>query len=683
MRLPSLLVAMLTALPFQTSTATAQSPLATVFNGSATGKTVYFDLDVTAPAITITSLDLKVLGAGSIQIYERAGTRVGHLNSPAGWTLVSSGTVSNSLALAAATTANVSPFALTAGLHGIAVHVIDQSATVGLSQYASGGAGVSMTAARAEVTLQAGELGNQLFGPVAAGSFIANIRIRYLGGDLASIPPHGSVYNLLSRGFNFTAATDFLIRQLELPPEAKQAGDTASYLVRKNGVVAFRSVGNTGAVTANVSVNLGDVVDVIGNWSPAAAGYGTAHNSYAVGSSPFTTTILGVPHTLNRMGWQWDIGDPNWTPNGSTGAALPPSNGQMGRIWMTTGPAFDATNTALGQGCGQQFTSIYELMTPATFDLANSALRFAPTASGGYRVTRGGALLPVSPSAVPVGLAQGLPQFDDTLLPIPFTTGSFPGWASIIVCTNGWVQPPSASNANAYPSVAEMLNFSRTAFRAWHDYNPSSPGSGLIKFTQSPQVTVITWDGVHGYNDPTPSTLQFQLYSNGEVVIAFGSVSTNPGGNEHMIGYSPAGASTDPGPIDFSSLGATFTQPADAPALALTATTRPIAGTSWNLQLDNVPAATVFGVDIGGLSDPGVLDLAFLGMPTCQLRASLDAVIVWAHGGGSTHNYSLPVPPLAALGMSIYLTSATFSAEPVNTFGAVLSNGIRGTIGTF
>ena len=679
MRLPALLVATLTALPFLPTAAVAQSPLTTVFNGSSTGKTVYFDLNVTAPAITITSMDLKVLGTGSVQIYERAGTRVGHLNSPAGWTLVSSGTVTNTLGIPAATPVNLSPFALTAGLHGIAVHVIDQSASVTLSQYALGGAGVSMTAATAEVTLAAGELASQLFGPVAAGSFLANTRIRYLGGDLAVIPPHGSIYNLLSRGFNFTAATDFLIRQLELPPEAKQAGDTASYLVRKNGAVAFRSVGNTGAVTANVSVNLGDVIDVIGNWSPAAAGQNTAHNSYTTGSSPFPTTIQGVPHTLNRMGWQWDIGDPNWTPNGSTGAALTPSNGLMGRILMTTGPAFDATNTALGQGCGQQFTSIYELMTPATFDLANSALRFAPTASGGYRVTRSGALLPVSPSAVPVAATQP----DDALFAIPFTTGSFPGWTSIIVCTNGWVQPPSVNGANAYPSVAELLDFQRTAFRAWHDYDPSSPGSGLIKVSQSPQVTVITWDGVHGYNDPTPSTLQFQLYSNGEVVIAFGNVSANPAGNEHLIGYSPAGTSADPGPFDFSSLGTTFTQSADTAALALTATTRPIAGTSWNLQLANIDSATVFGVDIGGLSDPGILDLAFLGMPGCQLRASLDAVVVWTHGGGSTHSFSLQVPPLAALGVSIYLTSATFSSEPRNTFGAVLSNGIRGTIGTF
>ena len=680
MRLPALLVATLTALPFLPTTAVAQSPLTTVFNGSSTGKTVYFDLNVTAPAITITSMDLKVLGAGSVQIYERAGTRVGHLNSPAGWTLVSSGTVANLALPAAATNVTLSPFALAAGVHGIALHVVDQSPAVTLAQFASGGSGVSMTAATTEVTLAAGELASQLFGPVSAGSFLANTRIRYLTGALAEIPPHGSVYNLLSRGFNFTAATDFLIRQLELPPEAKQAGDTASYLVRKNGAVAFRSIGNTGAVTANVSVNLGDVVDVIGNWSPAAAQYGTAHNSYAVVLSPFITTIQGVPHTFNRMGWQWDIGDPNWTPNGSTGAALTPSNGLTGRILMTTGPAFGATNTALGQGCGQQFTSIYELMTPATFDLANSALRFTPTASGGYRVTRSGALLPVSPSAVPAG---GQPQADDTLLGIPFTTGSFPGWTSIIVCTNGWVQPPSANGANNNPTVAELLDFQRTAFRAWHDYDPSSPGSGLIKVSQSPQVTVITWDGVHGYNDPTPSTLQFQLYSNGEVVIAFGNVSANPAGNEHLIGYSPAGTSADPGPFDFSSLGTTFTQSADTAALALTATTRPIAGTSWNLQLANIDSATVFGVDIGGLSDPGILDLAFLGMPGCQLRASLDAVVVWTHGGGSTHSFSLAVPPLAALGVSIYLTSATFSSEPRNTFGAVLSNGIRGTIGTF
>ena len=94
-----------------------------------------------------------------------------------------------------------------------------------------------------------------------------------------AIPPHASVYNGYSRGFNFTAQTSFFITALDLPLDAKQAGDTASYLVRINGVVAQWSIGNAGLIATSLPVVTGDVVDIIGNWSPAAAGNFTAHNS--------------------------------------------------------------------------------------------------------------------------------------------------------------------------------------------------------------------------------------------------------------------------------------------------------------------------------------------------------------------------------------------------------------------
>src|SRR5690606_36511965 len=126
-----------------------------------------------------------------------------------------------------------------------------------------------------------------------------------------AIPPHASVYNGLSRGFNFTANTGFVIDQLDLPLDAQQPGDTASYLVRVNGTVVYRSVGNAGIVSPSLPIVPGDVVDVIGNWSPAATSGSSAHNSYG-STAPYATTIEGVAHTLNRSGVQWDIGDPAW-----------------------------------------------------------------------------------------------------------------------------------------------------------------------------------------------------------------------------------------------------------------------------------------------------------------------------------------------------------------------------------
>lgn len=154
------------------------------------------------------------------------------------------------------------------------------------------------------------------------------------------IPPHATVYNGFTRGFNFTANTAFDIVQMELPPDAFMPGDTAGYMILVNGTEVFRQVGvapgANGAGTVGVSlppIIPGDVVDILGNWSPAVTGNFTAHNSYG-NTAPFATTIEGVAHTLNRNGWQWDIADPGYTG----GSLLAPTTGSIGRVLVYTAP---------------------------------------------------------------------------------------------------------------------------------------------------------------------------------------------------------------------------------------------------------------------------------------------------------------------------------------------------------
>ena len=153
-----------------------------------------------------------------------------------------------------------------------------------------------------------------------------------------TIPPHFSTYNGYTRGYNFTAAANMIITQLDLPLDAFQPGDTASYLVQINGVQTLLSTGGAGPVGASIVVNTGDVVDILGNWSPAAPGSFTAHNSYGPsaaggGAAPYATTIVGTAHTLNRSGWQYDIGAP-----GFAGTYLAPTTGQLGRVFMYANP---------------------------------------------------------------------------------------------------------------------------------------------------------------------------------------------------------------------------------------------------------------------------------------------------------------------------------------------------------
>jgi hypothetical protein len=162
------------------------------------------------------------------------------------------------------------------------------------------------------------------------------------------IPPHASVYNGYSRGYQFNANVAFGITQLTLPTEAFQTGDTGSFLVRVNGTVVLRSVGNaSGTIYPNILVSSGQSVDIIANWSPVTTGNFTAHNSYG-SSAPYNTMIEGVPHVLNRTGWQWDIGDPAWM----SGAYLTPTSGSIGRVFLHTAPAANyAFYAAYGAGC--------------------------------------------------------------------------------------------------------------------------------------------------------------------------------------------------------------------------------------------------------------------------------------------------------------------------------------------
>ncbi|HEX5053323.1 MAG TPA: hypothetical protein VFZ65_16220 [Planctomycetota bacterium] len=115
--------------------------------------------------------------------------------------------------------------------------------------------------------------------------------------------------------------------------------------------------------------------------------------------------------------------------------------------------------------------------------------------------------------------------------------------------------------------------------------------------------------------------------------------------------------------------------------LGLTANTRPVLGTSWDLVLGGVPATGTVGVEIYGLSDPGINDLAAIGMSGCGLRAALDYLRVFVVGGPS-HAYSLLLPNTPTLvGTNLFATDAVFQDPPVNPFGAISANAIVGMLG--
>ncbi len=357
----------------------------------------------------------------------------------------------------------------------------------------------------------------------------------------------------------------------------------------------------------------------------------------------------------------------------------------LSEVQFVAGAGVDiATNTSLGDGCIRTVSSFYEhFATSASFDLANTAITMIPIGNG-YLVLPG-ATSYVAPSATATTLALANNAQAPVTLATPFP---YPGGTttSLSVCSNGHVAVAAGNTTSGTPSVATMLNAPRTAWWNWHDYNPAALGSGPVRFEQIAGVAYVTWAGVYdsgGTTAASANTFQFQFDTgSGLVHLVFQGISA--GGNARLVGYSPGGASANPGNTDLSAaLPLTFTTGAtDVSPLSLTGTTRPIIGTNWTLSVGNVPATGTLGIEVLGASDANIPDLGFAGAPGCSSRASLDLLNVWIVGG-ATHSYTLALPNSATLVSQHIFTQAVVLQPGVNTLlgGLITSNGIDGKIG--
>ncbi|MCU0865792.1 MAG: hypothetical protein MUC36_18560 [Planctomycetes bacterium] len=345
--------------------------------------------------------------------------------------------------------------------------------------------------------------------------------------------------------------------------------------------------------------------------------------------------------------------------------------------------------TPIGAGCIEKYASFHEFFaTTANFDLQNSAVTFL-NAGSSYIVTRSGAWLPAgSVQATPTVLTLA----DDAEVNYPFTTGSFPGWTGLQVCSNAYVAAAAGNTLVAAPSVTTTMNAPQQAFYAQRDLDPSATtGGGVVQVEESAGVTTVSFIGVPNWTDPASTTpvtqpcdIQFQFYASGDVTIAFGAnMSANQDNGGILVGYSPAGPNLNPPSTDISALtGGILLETADTQALKLESLNRPVINTTWNLNVTNIPPLVQVGVEIYGFSDPGINDLFPLGAPGCGLRANLDVLNPWISIGGTTHAYSLSVPNSPGLlGSTFFLQSAMLDAS-YNAFGAITSNGISGLIGS-
>lgn len=352
---------------------------------------------------------------------------------------------------------------------------------------------------------------------------------------------------------------------------------------------------------------------------------------------------------------------------------LPSGLGPVGRV-LTSCPAVVAPE---GPGCLGQFSSFYEQLVPIVMDL--SGLRLSGVNTGtpvnpAYAVVTGpGIANPIGSLGAPTMLPLG----DDQVLPA--------GSLGLFVSSNCCIYVGSGGSSAFVPSVSTLLNQPVRGYYSWTDLNPNAPGSGRVWYEQAGQVAQITYDQVYGFGTTGQNSVQFVIDTgSGTFSITWGALAaTNP--QDWLVGYSPAGPSLDPGPVDLSAT-TLQTSPFDASPLSLAPLGLPVQGpvpSTFSVVTTNIGPGPVFHLGLIGLTSPG-LSLGTFGFPgSCVLNANPDVVTGVGVAFGPNWNWNvltLPASPPSFVGFQFYLQAVTLDAGGIN-LASRASNGLRCVVG--
>jgi hypothetical protein len=448
----------------------------------------------------------------------------------------------------------------------------------------------------------------------------------------------------------------------------------------------------------------------------AAAGFAGVSIGNAVGTGAETSMDLTIGPDSGALGLLFQQFDGFTAPSVAERTIHLIPNGTGGYHALVT--CEPASHVEFGAGCYDiARDSLYQRFADAASAsavLQGNSMTLLP-AGPGYLVTwnAGGAVgyvPPVNPTDFVRSddgehlldlLQAGLPA-----LPVPGGTTT-----TLYVHDNGFVSTAAGNlggtwNAPAFNDVVPTPSFRNapvTAFWSWHDFNPFDATGGQIGWHYDAALTTLylTWQGVENYSTPTtanPSTIQFQFnLTTGRVDyvwLAIDTDTTSPFGSAHLVGYSPGGASVDPGPIALALDLPLVTAP-DVRAMSLSVAPAPVINPSTTVTytITNVPEfAPGSGTHIStlylsvGAQVPGI-DLAAFGAAGCSVfLAALELNIDVPVSATSTATRSVAISNMYFAPGDVFYTQAAALFDPAfplpngqNTFGVLVSNAVKST----
>ena len=398
-----------------------------------------------------------------------------------------------------------------------------------------------------------------------------------------------------------------------------------------------------------------------GTWYSASLQYDSGLAALSINGTLVLTLVVGP---LNTGGYT-DFTTNDWS-NGTN------FNGCIRNLRISNDATINAAQWfTYGAGCvlGNP-PGFYEQFTSSSFDLSNTGVTML-TASPIYVLLPG-----ATPIVQPTSGVQTLGDDQTVQVTLPWAFPYQGGGMTndLWVCSNGWISLEPTTLNDMTETVAELLSGPTRIFAMWDDLNPGA--AGTVNWEQDPNDATlfhVTFLGVPVYGTSNLNDFQYTFHQNGTMELKWGACSVN----DCIVGFGLGNGQGDPGSTDVSAITTPVLLGDGVLGLALDslAADRPVLGTTFDMQVSQIPATAGLGAVFYSWvkHDPGI-DLTSVGMAGCSLYVNLDASVLFVPSG-PTANAQLTIPNLPALvGRHIYAQAAVFGTA-ATALGLLSSNG--------